>query len=81
MNHSEKLDLIAPALVILQAHLKNPPFDATNPFFNSDYVSLAAMIDHARPHLVDCKLAVVQFPVGAGGVETILMHESGQWIS
>jgi len=81
MNHSDQLDKIAPALVKLGARLGNPAFDSTNPFFQSEYVSLAGLIDHCREPLAELGLTIRQFPVGVGGVETIILHESGQWMS
>jgi len=54
--------------------------DAKNPFFKSSYASLANILDSIKEPLIECGLAVTQFPFGENGLMTILMHESGEWI-
>jgi hypothetical protein len=67
-------------------------FDAVNPFFKSNYATLGAIIQATRPVLAKYGLSVTQLVNGgfaavvdgaplAVGVETILIHDSGQWIS
>ena len=60
-------------------------FDAVNPFFKSNYATLGAIIQSTRPVLAKYGLAVTQHPFESGsghiGVETVLIHESGQWMS
>jgi hypothetical protein len=83
MNKSEQINELASALAKVQANLKPAPFDATNPFFKSKYASLGSVIEVAKV-LSEHGLSYSQMPVSDGwniGVENILMHESGQWIS
>lgn len=81
MQMSEKIDLLAQALVAAQAELKPAPKDSENPFFKSTYADLTTCIATATPVLVKHGLAVSQMVDGEGGVTTILLHKSGQWIS
>ena len=81
MNHSETTSKLFAAMVAAQAEMTNPAFDSTNPFFSSEYVSLASLIDHTKPVLNKHGLAVMQFAVGVGGVETVVIHTSGEWAS
>ncbi len=83
MNKSEQINELATALAKVQASIKPAPFDATNPFFKSKYASLGSVIEVAKV-LSEHGLSYSQMPVSDGwniGVENILMHESGQWIS
>ena len=84
MNRSDELDKLAAALVAAQADMTNPPLDGVNPHFKSKFTTLATMIDHTRPVLAKHGLVVIQHPVGETGevgVESILIHSSGQWLS
>lgn len=84
MNHSDEIKEIAGALVKAQAEMKNPPFDARNPHFNSDYASLASVRDAVMPVFNRHGIAVIQVPGsnenGDITCATLLYHESGQWI-
>ena len=84
MNKSETIGKLAAALVKVSVHLTNPPFDSTNPHFKNKYASLAGTRDHLNERLTQFGLAVTQL-VGSGErgpvVETVLIHESGEWIS
>jgi hypothetical protein len=58
-------------------------FDSKNPFLKNRYASLGAVIAAARPVLAKYGLAVVQLPVtldGKIGVNTVLVHKSGEWL-
>lgn len=84
MNKSESIAKLSAALVKASFHLSNPPFDSTNPHFKNKYASLAGTRDHLSGALSNWGLAVIQL-VGSGErgptVETMLIHESGEWIS
>ena len=81
-NKSEKINELALALSRFQGR-------AINPFKgkkgnNYMYSDLSDVLDVIREGLQEYELAVTQFPfsaAGTAGVETILMHSSGQWIS
>jgi len=83
MNHSEQLDKIAPALVELQSDAHNVAATAKNDFIGSKYTPLPELLNYLKPLLHKHRLAIVQLPAGTGrvGLETVVLHESGQWIS
>ena len=84
MNKSESITELAKALNKFQAECSGAKKDADNPFFGSKYANLEAVINCAKSALDNNGLAVSQFPLmdqGYAGVETILMHSSGEWIS
>lgn len=84
MDRSESIQQLSAALVKAQAELKSAKCDGKNPFFNSRYATLGSVIETARPVLAKYGLAVSQPIVSDGenvGVETILLHESGEFIS
>ena len=84
MEKSESIKELATALNKFQAECSGAKKDADNPFFGSKYANLEAVINCAKSALDNNGLAVSQFPLmdqGYAGVETILMHSSGEWIS
>jgi len=83
MNKSEQINELAGALARVQAQLGSAPFDAVNPFYKSKYATLGSVIDVAKVMHSE-GLSYMQPPVSDGhyvGIDNILMHESGQWIS
>lgn len=55
-----------------------------NPFFKSKYADLKAVVKAVKEPFASNGLSYVQFPIeenGRIGVETILMHTSGEWLS
>jgi hypothetical protein len=83
MTHSESLAKLGTALAKAQAEIENAQKTATNPHFKSKYADLAEIINTVRPTLTKFGLSVVQIPGFAEGVvtvETMLLHESGEWI-
>lgn len=84
MDKSENITELVKALINIQPLLKPAIKDKTNPFFKSKYADHAGVWDSCRDLLKDNKLAVSQIcGIDANGsyLETVLMHESGQWIS
>ena len=84
MNKSESIQLLASALSKAQAEMPAIKFDSKNPFLKNDYASLGAIIAGARPVIAKHGLSVAQLTFGddgVAGVETVLMHTSGEWIS
>lgn len=82
-TQSENIGELAAALAKAQAEVGTVTKDSANPFFKSNYASLAAVWEATRPILSKHQLSVVQMPSHdeAGYyVETQLMHSSGQWI-
>ncbi len=84
MNKSENINELAKALSKVQAILTGAVKDSKNPFFNSKYADLESVWDSIREPLAQNGFSVSQLPTminGEPGLETILMHESGQYIS
>lgn len=84
MITSETIDKIAPAFVKAQAACNGAKKSSNNPHFKSKYADLSAVWDACEGALEANKLSVLQ---GLGEVvdgklqiETMLLHESGQWI-
>lgn len=84
MNKSENIGQLALALSKAQGQMKFAAKDANNPFFKSKYADLASVIEAIKVPLSANGIAFVQatdFEDSAVIVETILLHESGEWIS
>lgn len=85
MNHSDTLTKIAPALVAALAHIGGAKKGKVNPAFKSRYADLESVIAASKEILAENGLTLVQLPGACvGGIlnlETIFMHESGEWIS
>jgi len=67
-----------------QAEMGGAHKGANNPFFKSKYADLGAVIQAVKQPFADNGLSYVQFPIedsGRIGIETILMHASGEWLS
>lgn len=84
MDHSESIKEIAVSLVKAQAGIRAAIKEANNPFFKSRYADLASVIEAVRTPLNSAGIAFLQ-PVSESehgvSVETLLIHESGEWIS
>lgn len=84
MNKSESIVHLAEALSAAQAEMPAVKFNSTNPFLKSRYADLGAIVDTAKPILAKLGLSVPQLTYsesGEIGVETVLLHKSGEWIS
>ena len=82
-TQSENIGELAAALAKAQAEVGTVTKDSANPYFKSNYASLAAVWEATRPILSKHQLSVVQMPSSDERgyyVETQLMHSSGQWI-
>ncbi len=84
MQKSESIGNLSKALTAVQAALKPAVKDSNNPFFKSKYADLNSVWDSCRELLAQNGLSVIQGnSVGLDNtviVETILAHESGEWI-
>jgi hypothetical protein len=84
MKKSESISDLAKALTLVQASLTPAKRDSTNPYYESTYADLFSVWESCRELLAKNGLSVLQGnSVGAEStviVETILVHESGQWI-
>lgn len=93
MFKSDSLAKLAPALLKAQKNMGAALKDAKNPFFKSKFADLNSVIDAAIPVLNEQGIVVLQSPTtvdtfasGRGAdskpvIETILLHESGEYIS
>jgi hypothetical protein len=84
MNKSDSIKELATALNKAQAEMSGAKKKETNPFFKKKYADMNSVVDAVRVPFCDNGLSYSQFPLfesGCVGVETILMHESGEWIS
>jgi hypothetical protein len=84
MNKSESIKHLATALSKAQAVMSGAKKSAANPFFKSKYANLEEVIACIKEPFESNGLSFMQFPIcedDRAGVETIVMHESGEWIS
>lgn len=80
MQTSESIKELATALCKFQGEVEKIKKTDENPFFKSKYASLSSILDVIQKPLSQADLAIVQFPVAECGLETILMHVSGEWM-
>lgn len=84
MQHSETVKQLSAAFVKAQRMVEGAKKDKANPFFKSTYADLESVWEACRTALTANDLGVIQFPISseAGvGVETVLVHASGEWMS
>lgn len=85
MNKSESIAKLAAAMAKAQSQVGIAIKNAINPHLKNKYADLGAVWDAVSPALVDHGLSVVQMPApsddGRLHMETVLLHESGEWIS
>lgn len=84
MNKSDSIKTIAPALHKAQSAIKAALKDSTNPHFRSKYADLSSVIEAVKKPLLDNGIVFMQGVEDAEngvGVETMLLHVSGEWIS
>lgn len=84
MKKSESITELSKAMAEFQREVKQPLKDANNPFFKSKYVPLENVVEAIHSKAGEHGLSFVQSPLndehGRVGVETLLMHTSGEWI-
>jgi hypothetical protein len=84
MNKSESIGALAAALAKAQGQMAGAMKDSTNPHFKSKYADLASIVEAIKVPLSDNGIAYVQTVVEsetAAGIETMLMHSSGEWMT
>lgn len=82
---SDTIGKLAGALAKAQSTMTMVEGKSTNPFFNSKYASLAAVLEVAMPALNANEIALVQgnrWDTNNNGfyITSMLMHSSGEWI-
>lgn len=84
MESSQSIAALAMALSKAQGAIDNAAKDKFNPHFKSKYADLANVVDVVKPALAAHGLSFIQkshdMPSHAA-IETIIIHESGEWIS
>lgn len=87
MKTSESIKQIIPAFLKTQTSLKSVKKDRVNPFAESTYATLDAILEELLPKLNENDLMLTQAPVfenfeGAMriGVETTIFHKSGEFL-
>jgi hypothetical protein len=80
MEKSDSIQNIAKALVLFSTKIDIIKKTESNPFFKSKYAPLPDIIAAIQLPLSESNLSYCQFPDG-NSLSTILMHESGEWIS
>lgn len=80
MNKSDSINELAAALSKAQSEIVGAVKDSTNPHFKSGFASLESVMDCVKAPLARHGLAYTQLG-HEGGLETVLMHSSGQWVS
>lgn len=85
MEHSGTIAAIATAMAKAQGDFKEADRDRDNPFFNSTYSTMAAVLQACREALSKNEIAVFQATEDIEGqaehlqVDTMLVHTSGEW--
>src|SRR4051812_44068306 len=84
MKTSESISKIAPALLKAQRNMGAATKDAANPYFKSKYADLGSVMEVVKDPLNAEGISILQ-PVssrdGSHYVETLLLHESGEYIA
>jgi hypothetical protein len=84
MNRSESISKLAVALLKAQASMGNASKGASNPYFKSSYADLNSIREVVTPALNANGITVLQPTTTLDGrafVETLLLHESGEFLS
>jgi hypothetical protein len=84
MKTSQTITKIASALLKAQGAMGTAIKDAKNPFFKSKYADLNSIREACMPSLQANGITLLQPTITIDGknyVETILIHESGEWMS
>ena len=87
MKTSETIGKVASALVKAQGEMNGAKKSANNSFFKSKYANLEEVISCVKEPFANHGLSFLQFPINCPtdvsyvGVETIILHESGEFIS
>ena len=84
MDKSESIKELAAAMSKAQGEMGGAIKGANNPFFKSKYSDLSSVVQAVKEPFANNGLSYVQFPIEENeriGIETILMHKSGEWLS
>ena len=80
MEKSESIQKLSEALVLAQKEFKTAIKKSVNPYFRSKYANYTEVLSCVKEALNNHGISILQ-PIHANRVETILLHESGEYIS
>lgn len=84
MNKSETIINLSKALLKAQSSMGSATKGATNPFFRSKYSDYNSVLEACKELINENGITILQPHVhheGRNFVETVLVHESGEWVS
>lgn len=84
MERSDSIKELATALAKAQGEIDKAKKDVDNTFFKSKYADLASVVDAIKEPLSRNGLSYTQISHdcdNAAGIETIIFHSSGEWLS
>ena len=83
MDKSDSIKSLAIAMSKAQGEMGGANKGKENPFYNSKYSEMRDVVEAVKEPFANNGLSYVQFPINEDdriGVETILMHDSGEWL-
>lgn len=84
IQKSETIGKLIASLIKASYEISNPAKDSFNPHHGSKFASLGNYIESVKRPLLNHGLVIIQGITGSqteAGVDTLLAHESGEWIS
>lgn len=84
IERSEKFSEFPKAFLKAQKEIKGAKKDAWNPHFKCNYADLESVINAIKEPLNNNSIMLIQHTIDFGDkpqLETILMHETGEWLS
>lgn len=80
VNQSKQVDSIYKAIVKFQGIPKDIKKTVENSYFKNKYAPLSEILNAIREPLLECGLAIMQFPLDNDYLLTRVIHESGESI-
>jgi hypothetical protein len=78
MRTSKTIESISKAYLKAQTKIESAKKDSANPFFRSKYADINSVLEACKGELNSHGISILQ-PISGDFVQTILMHESGEW--
>lgn len=80
MEHSDTIIKLSESLCKAQKNFKTAIKKCINPYYKSKYADYSEILKCVKPALNNEGISILQ-PIREDYVETILLHESGEWMS
>lgn len=80
MKTSTTITKLMPSLTKALSQIKSIKKDAQNSFLKNKYITLDSILETAKPILFENEISIIQ-TINNEGVETFLLHSSGEWLS